>query len=443
MSPRLAPLLLLGLAACAPAAPPAPPNVLLVVIDTLRADRLGCYGYGRPTSPRLDAFAERAIVFENPCTSAPWTMPAVAALVTGRAPAELGVGRRAVPIPPEVPTLAETLADAGYATAGIVSHLFVGSEFGFQRGFGQWNQEHARGHDYVSSPAVTDLAIESLASLAAARRAQGTPFLLFVHYFDPHYDYVPQDYPELVRPSEGTLKSAHDNIAKLRRRAAAGRYGPEDVRYLNDLYDSEVRFTDHHLGRLLDALSSEGLFDETLVVVTADHGEALMDRPDRWIGHTRTLFEELMRVPLIVKPAGVATPRRIATPVSTREVFPTVLRAAGLETDATSAPPTLLPEPSPGPRFAATYRDVELQMVREGPWKLVHDRPSGRNWLYHLTLDPKEERDVADEHPEVLARLEKARTGWHDPRHAALLERDAEPPALDEEQQRRLEALGY
>ncbi len=420
---------------------PRQPNVLLIVVDTLRADRLGTHGYGRPTSPRIDAFADRAVVFEDALSPAPWTTPAVASILTGLPPAQIGVRNRAIALPDHLPTLAQELGRRGYATAGIVSHLFIGSKLGFDRGFDEWNEDHAQGHEHVSSEGLTDLALEYLERRVDAPE----PFLLFVHYFDPHYDYVEQDYPELLRPTESRLTSERDNIDKLRRRASAGRYGEEDIRYLNDLYDAEIRYTDEHIGRLLDGLEALDLYDDTLVILTADHGEALMDRADRWIGHTRTLFQELIHVPLIVKPSGRFTPRRVSLPVSTMDVYPTILSQVPAQDPP--APErlarSLLGEITLRPHFAATYRDAELQAVRHGRWKLVHEMRSRQSLLFDLATDPLEQEDVSAANPEVRRDMEEKLMAWHAPLFQRLILEDAEQPAFSLEELERIQALGY
>jgi len=163
----------------------APANVVLVVIDTLRRDHLGLHGHARPTSPVLDRFAEGATVFDHAYATAPWTRPSVASMFTGLYPSAHGSMALNNMLPGGVETLAERFARAGYATAGIVSHVIISEKFGFDQGFALWDEEEAKGHDHLSTPGVTERALKALDALAGEE-----PFFLFIHYFDPHYEYL-------------------------------------------------------------------------------------------------------------------------------------------------------------------------------------------------------------------------------------------------------------
>lgn len=383
----------------------APANVVLVVVDTLRRDHLSLHGHHRPTSPELDRFAASAAVFERAYATAPWTRPSVASIFTGLYPS----GHRAMALnnllSPEVETLAEGFTRAGYATVGIVSHVIVSERFGFSQGFALWDEEEARGHDHLSTPGVTERALAALDALVD----EGRPFFLFVHYFDPHYAY--RAHPEIgFEPSRGGELHGGEDIEDLRARRAT--FGPEELEYLRARYDEEIRFTDAGFGRLLARLEAAGVVDRTVVAVTADHGEEFMERG--WIGHTRTLYEELVAVPLVVRGRAGAPGhgQRVGRPVSLVSLAPTLLELAGLDaSDRRFEGPSLAPfvqggDPPPtGNVFAEVdFRGPVAKQARKkaviGPrFKLIRDDRRGRVELYDLENDPGERTNLARRAP--------------------------------------------
>ena len=421
------------------------PNVLILAADTLRADRLGLYGHSRTTTKNLDLLAEDSLVFDRAISPAPWTTPSFAGIFTGRHPGELGIRGEPMPLPSEVPTWAEELSRRGYATAGIVSHIFVGTHYSFDRGFDFWDQRHSGGHATVSSEQVSNLAVECLDTL----QQTGRPFFLFAHFFDPHYDYRAHSAFPFFEGYEGELHSGGDNFEELRNMAKAGHLGEEDQAYLFDLYDSEIAFTDSHIGRVLDALKEKGLYDETLIIFLADHGEMFGERNGRWIGHTQFLFDELVHVPLIVKlPKKEGRPPRIARieqTVSLVDLMPGVLRWLD-PTYPTSR--SLLPDSSGKipefPVFSQTRRWKELDAIYEGSWKLVFDRKTSRPLLYDLSKDPKEQNNVARDNPEKLAHLQEQLDLWDKGVRveAAKLVGQVAPVLTDGEVE-KLRSLGY
>ena len=429
-----------------PAPPEGAPNILLIAVDTLRADRLGLYGHDRPTSPHLDRLGEDAWVYERAVAAAPWTTPSFAAVMTGLSPGALGIEGEPLPLPREVETLAEGLSELGYETAGVVSHLYVGRQYGFHRGFDFWDQQNAGGHTYVSSAKVSSLASACLDSLSRDDR----PFFLFAHFFDPHYDFILHGEHAFGEPYEGNLTVGKNNFEFLRSMARQGRMTDDDRRHLLDRYDSEVAFTDAHVGRLLDDLRRRGLYEDTAVIFVADHGEMLGKRNPRWIGHTQFLFEELIRVPLVIKLPRSAGPRaartgRVEDVVSLVDLAPTLLQLAG---SSSTDDRSLIPKPggrvSGGPVFSQTRRWRSLDAVYQFPYKLVVDRKTLRRLLYDLSKDPAERRNLASTQPEravAMYALLQARQA-EEARSAARLAPRAEP-TLSREQREALKSLGY
>jgi arylsulfatase A-like enzyme len=398
------PLLLAAVACQAPA--DRPPNVVLVVVDTLRADGLSLYGYPRTTSPALQALAQESVVFHRAYATAPWTKPSVTSLLTSRLPRDHGVHDWENLPTVGLNTLPQHLKAQGYATHAVVSHhAFHPRANQFHEGFDTFDVRPFEGrgspHEIVSSKRVTDLALEALDDLEE-------PYFLWVHYFDPHDTYLP-----------------HPQFA----------FGEAD----RDKYDSEVAWTDYHLGRLVEGLRARRQLDRTVLAITADHGESFGDHG--MFLHTTTLYEELVRVPLLLRAPGL-TPDHIDARVSLRDLAPTLLALAGQPPAPTfqgQAWPvaTGLLQPPAKPIFAETRRMSDLQMVIVGDQKLILDRARRRQEIYDLRADPTESRDLGPQAPSAAglrATLDQ-------------LFRAPEPPPqvvpLDPTTQAALEALGY
>jgi arylsulfatase A-like enzyme len=383
-----------------------PNNVVWIVVDTLRADHLGAYGYARPTSPRLDTFAEHAAVFEMATSHAPWTKPSMATMLTGLLPRDHGVDAWESVLDPDLPTVQRALKDAGYATTAVVSHHALDPRFSqFHLGFDRFDTSAFAGrgsaHDLITSHRVTDVAIEALESLPE-------PFFLFVHYFDPHETYM-----------------AHP----------ATPFGTSDV----DLYDAEIAFTDHALGRLFDRLDALGMAERTARVVVADHGEEFGDHGGRV--HTLTLYDEAIRVPLLVAGPGIAA-GRVPGRVGLVHLGPTVLDLVGV-----SPPPGMagrpIPRvdgrfaPRPEPIVSETRRYVDRRSVVDGSMKLIVDLGTGHMELYDWVGDPGEQRNLASLRPAVVSRMSRFVESYERGRNAARQE------PMAPELRTALEELGY
>ncbi|MGH0031667.1 MAG: sulfatase family protein [Myxococcota bacterium] len=440
MSRRILPTLgLAGLLACGGAEAPVRPNLLLVTLDTLRADRTSAYGYARDTTPRLRRLAEQGTRFAAAWAPAPITAPTHATLFTGLHPPGHGLVRNGLVLGDEHATLAETLAAAGYRTGAIVSSFAVTAKFGFGQGFADYQQDFdpagssivwpewqghrvEEGFDRTARP-TTDRA---LAWLASARKDE--PFFLWVHYFDPHAPYVA---PRRFR-----------------------RFGTTP----SDLYDAEVLYTDFHLARLLNALATRAA--DTLVVVVGDHGEGLLDHG--YMEHDFQLYEEALRVPWILRmPGRVAAGHVVAEPTSLVDLLPTVLdllgvgapegvqgtsRAAALTGDGASedAPQPLFAQ---RPRFEPTTIDgfaVEGDgfAVREGRFKLIDLPDEERRELYDLEADPGERRDLSAERPETVERLARRIDDWRRTMGRQSSSEGAGTTVAPEDRE-RLRAMGY
>lgn len=424
-------------------------SVLVVAVDTLRADRLGYAGHTRPTSPRVDALAAEATRFDVAYAPSSWTLPSVASMLTGRYPASHGMRAADGALPADVPDVAALLRAEGFATRAVVGNALVSRDRGFARGFDVFDDTHARGPRYVSSAAITRVATGWLEELAAAPE----PFFLFALYYDPHNDYV--RHPDVgFTPARAGRLAGDETIHVLRRLDPPP--SEAELELVRALYDEEVRTTDAAIGELLDALERLGLADDTAVVFTSDHGEAFRDRG--WFGHTRDVTEEVVRVPLVVRDPDVAGAARVDTPVSIVSLAPTILELAGVDGRALDAQ-----APSLGPWIRGEARAYDAPLLAEvdfdplqernaesrahkralrvGDHKLIVDDDAGTARLYDLARDPGERVDLAAERPDVLDGLQAALAsarGW-----AAREGRDAAALEMTPEQLETLRALGY
>ncbi len=428
-------------------APPGdrPLNVLLVVVDSLRRDHLGCYGYERATSPNVDRFARDATLFTGATSQASWTTPAMGALLSSQYPTTLGIHSTLSALPDEAVLLSEVLESRGYATGAVVSHSFCSSQCNFHQGFQEFDESNVLGHDAVSSPGVTDRALEFL------QRRQGGPFFLWVHYFDPHFGYVEHsEWPFTTAPGyDGPVKSGMTYEELWSRRRSLK---PDDVDQIVRFYDSEIAFTDLQIGRLLDGLRALGLNERTLVVFTADHGEEFMDHAGLF--HGKTLYSEVVRVPLIARIPGLA-PGVVDRPVASVDLFPTILDALAIDAPGPIAGRSLLrPTVESGeaglrPVFSEldTTRGAALRSVVMGGLKLVRDLKSDARQVFDLAADPGETKNLAATvgGDAALARkvaaLDRALGAWIDEtgRHAF----GASEVDIGDEERKRLEELGY
>jgi arylsulfatase A-like enzyme len=443
-------------ASVAPAPPDGPARrVILITCDTLRADRLGAYGYERPTSPQLDAFAQSAVLYEQAYTSAPVTGPALSSLMTGKLPDEIGVsgGNRRF-MPGAVETLAEIVRAAGLPTGAVVSNWVLrrpppeAGDVGLPQGFDQFDdrmteRELNRTANERIAADTTDAAIGWL----QARLDQGHErFFLWVHYQDPHGPYTPPD--DFARRFEratadepplplGTTVKGKGEIPNYQVLGDERRPG-----VYRDRYDAEIACFDEQLGRLLDFVSGAGLLDDALVVFSADHGEALGEH-GYWFCHGETTYAEAVRVPLIVRfPGSHAASGRRDELVGHLDLFPTVLEALGLPSRRTRGHSLFTPPPT-GRMLAQSLGEPgspkRWHGLTDGRWRLVAG-PDGTPRLFDLAADPREEHDLAAEQGERVALLQRS--------HAELMrsaERVAASPerVLSPEDEAILESLGY
>jgi arylsulfatase A-like enzyme len=431
--------------------PGQPKNVLLITLDTTRADYIGCYGAGAGATPNLDALAKEGTRFDLAMATASVTPVAHAAILTGLDNSEHGLrvlyAHGGYRLPKGVPTLATVLKERGFRTLAVHSAFPVAAFFGFKKGFDVFESLEAEMRVGVKSPNqaswdVTRFQRRSDETTAIVERHLGAasePFFLWIHYWDPH-DWVRLPPDEYLPPEQ---------------RDASG----NPVRPNKELYAAEIRYMDSQLGRLFDALRKKGVWDDTLVVVIADHGQGLFDHG--WAAH-RLLYQEQIRVPLIVRVPGATQAPAVSELVRSIDVMPTVLDYLGVAppkpVTGRSLRPLIDGRPDE-PRIAFADQingydmnaegivdkrplDDFLYMASDGAWKLIY-RPSNpdQSELYDLKGDPKEARNLYATEAEHALRLRKL-LAQHKPFVAApfeKLEDDGDGTAAQD----ALNALGY
>lgn len=404
------------------------PNVLLIVLDTVRASSLHLYGYERAQTPMLDRLGGRGVVFENALSTAPWTLPSHGSLFTGRLPHEVG-GALTVPLNSDHPTLAEILSAQGYDTAGFAANTFYGgAEFGLSRGFGHYEDRDTtlplimletsavsavtgwfnlgnhlgREHKFGIPEAAS---INQRFLMWMSRRDSSRPFFAFLNYFDAHAPYLsPEQFAaEGIRYARPTLKPMDQ-------------WSADEVRLLNHAYDRAIAYLDSQLARLFEDLDRNGTLSNTLVIVTADHGEQFGEHG--LIEHAASLYLPLLHVPLIISyPPHVPAGRTVREYVSLKDVAATILEMTGA---ANRLPGTSLSRHWSGATVAvdaplisetdkvwAEYPD--WYPARQGRMRslvahgshYIRNYGSGREELYDLAADPDELHDLSAVRPEI------------------------------------------
>jgi arylsulfatase A-like enzyme len=446
-------------------------NVVVVLIDTLRQDRLGAYGYERRTSPNFDALARDSVLFEGAQTPAPWTLPAIVSTLTSTWPTEHGVLTTGQRLPPTLVPLAERMRRLGYRTAAFVANPHAGPSSGMHRGY----ERLVSSIFEVERPNVARWLDE----------VGKSPFFLYLHSVEPHHPYaaphrfygqvgapVPHDQRLLVEQARRYVDLIQ--VAGGRDRVRAGQALGEQPAVLEGLaprradidamYDASVAWADDNLGVVLGMLRDRGLLERSIVVVLADHGEEIFDH-GRFM-HGQSVHGELTRVPLLFHlPRGAGAGTRVGATVSLVDLVPTLLDLLGLEAelrDPALRGRSLRPlmagaEPQQAePRVTSIRIEREFGFVTppetgkvniavvEGPWKGIWNLEVGRFELYRTDEDPGEARDRAAEEPEVVTRLQAAARSWYLGRPAALADEAADPhETFSPEDLERLRELGY
>jgi arylsulfatase A-like enzyme len=443
-----------------------PYNLVLVVVDTLRRDHLSCYGYRHHSSPHIDALAVRGTLFANCVSQAPWTLPAASSIVTSLYPSTHGANTPTSRLPEEAVTLAEILQQRGFATQGFATGYFVGARFGLSQGFDGYDESHDRGRDGVSSYAVTEAAIEWLRT--RSRAPEPRPFFLFLHYYDPHYNWGYDAKHAFGAESTDGIRS-YIPIEEIRRLSSSGRLLPEDLECLDGYYAGEIHVVDEAVGQLMTALTDLDLDGATAIVFTADHGEEFGEHASidgtAAFGHTFTNCGHVLDVPMILSGPGMPRGVVIRPTVGTVDIVPTVLGWLGIPYQGSLQGRDLMPAirgdmPDPNRRpsvISETWNRVGRKSVQNDRWRLsvlmaessccvsederANLAQEPRLELFDLHSDPEERHNVASDHPEVVEELLRDLRRQLEMIDAVRLPRQSWVPSADEIEM--LQTLGY
>ncbi len=429
------------------------PNIVLITLESIRTDHVSRHGYHRPTTPSLDALAEEAILFQNAYSVTSWTLPAHASIFTGLYPSAHRVVYTRDKLDDSHTTLAEHLGAAGYQTAGFVSGPWLQKQHNLHQGFEIYDESASNPDKDLSEAEVTNPEMEKrLTRFLEEGRDPGRPFFLFAYFWDPHYDYIPPEpYASTFVPDDAV---PIDVTGYFKKGVVNRHISRQQLDYVISQYDGEILWTDELLGRLWDRLRALGLWENTAIIVTSDHGEEFFDHGTK--GHKNNLYEESVRVPLVLKVSGTG-PRVDERVSSLVDLYPTVLELAGVTGPDPHHGRSLLRPPDSGRsiyfelqsewnfRDPATgrleYVPNVFVAVRDGSSKLIVERNEGRRELYDLAADPSEKRplEAGPEH----ALYHDLLTHFREMKDDASRWQQAGPAQLTPEQEERLRSLGY
>jgi arylsulfatase A-like enzyme len=413
----------------------AHPNIILVSIDTLRADHIHGYGYGPQTTPFLDSLMRRGTSFSNAISPAPWTLPSHLSLFTSLYPHTHGVVHDQLALNDDVITLPMLLQRAGYQTGGFASCLYLFPGYGFDRGFDYYIERNE-----FPAPVLGNEAFDWLLQTEPGN------FFLFLHFYDVHPPHDPQEkYLNMFESSYGgNLTGDVEDL--LNARAGAVTLSDEDRRHLKALYDAEIREVDESLAAFMNALNGRGYLDNTLIIILSDHGEEFFDHGG--VLHSRTLYDELIRIPLIVVGPGIPAGKRIEEQVQLIDVMPMILDACGIRPPREIEGKSLLPLISGDAAdweqvaFAEADKDNEKpdikRAVRTEKYKFYYDRLTGEEYLFDLSLDPAETESILDAEPELGKMHREQLREWMDTKRG-----NPKKIVFTESEKELLRALGY
>lgn len=456
----IVPALLVSLSPVAAQPIPRPPNILLIVVDALRPDRLSPYGAKRNTSPRLQRLADQGSLFRRAVAQANWTLPSLSTIMTGLYPSTHGA--RLMPEGDQWPkqleegayrpgaghylagsreTLAELLARRGYRTAAVVSGGLCRSEFGFGQGFAEYHNLGSRLASIL--PVIKE----------ALSREPGRPFFVYLHLSDVHDPYSPAPPydrlwdPDYHGPADGRRETLY------RARGGGLTFTPRDFEHLEALYDGAIAEMDSHLAELLDFVDRLPGGSGTAVIVTADHGEAFNEHGVFQHGHAG--YNEELRVPLIISVAARGRGRKIDEPVELADLMPTILSLAGAASPKGLAGRSLLPlldgrrwKDRPAYSEVAHIPDNPLRAIaiQNRRWKFLRALDGKEDELYDLAVDPGETRNLAASLPRQAAhwrRLADERLAWARAAAERWPQPDTAQPDIDPALREKLKASGY
>ena len=356
-----------------------PPNVILISIDSLRADHLGCYGYPKATSPNIDILANEGVVFTNAISTTTWTLPSHISMLTALYPEVHQVIHDGNKLSDKAVVCAEIMKEAGYLTAGFVSGPYLSSKFGYNQGFDIYDDDtisyssNEESHRGITSPKIHQQITKWL------EQKYRSSFFLFIHYWDVHYDYAPPPPFDTMFDSDYTGTITGKNFETNKR--INPQMSKRDLEHIIALYDGEIAFTDSYIGKLMKYLKHLGIYENTMVILTSDHGDEFFEHGCK--GHRNNLFDETLKVPLIIKfPSSLASPSplgmRINQQVSIIDIVPTFLDYLGITPytalDGQSLLPLIAGNIGTGTEIQHRFADLHgfMKCVRTNQFKYIH-----------------------------------------------------------------------
>lgn len=398
------------------------PNIIIITVDTMRSDALGAYGNSRARTPNMDALAREGTAFTMAFSPVPQTNPTHASIFTGDFPHRHGLFHHmASLLSPSVKPIAEILSEEGYNTAGHYSWVsFDPPSSGLERGFATYERHTidrpwppGQKFDWHEQLFDSRADVTTDAVLGWLEGAQDAPFFLWVHYNDLHFPYDPRPpFDTMFDPCESCMDGSIESITRI-----VEGYTPtaQERAHLRGLYDGEAAFTDQEIGRLFDWLRNKGILDQTIIVLTADHGESFGEK-GLW-SHQSILYNTGIRVPLIFRYPGVVPPGTVEALASSTDIMPTVLDLINVPLPApvegTSLLPLILGQEDGGDRivFSQLWDGEKFAVVYQG-MKLIKDRATGALELYDMTQDPAENDNLVQARPDISGDLEQRLDAW-------------------------------
>ncbi|MEJ2720226.1 MAG: sulfatase [bacterium] len=456
-----------------PASPEGKPNVLLIVMDTVRQQNMSLYGYGRKTTPHLDQFAEQCSVYDNAYAVGSWTIPNHASMFTGMYVCQHGARLGAPELRGVLTTAAEILYQDGYETLAFANNPVIAGSRGYGQGFEAYRQPWQRtfANLFRALPDLRNEPDDSGAYITGrltrrwlANRDPSRPFFLFINYLEAHSRYwAPRDYRFAFAPENTPFTDRFTKYDFVGHACGTVRKTPDENRRSADLYDGEILYLDHRIDELIGWLRDFGVLDNTIVIITSDHGEEFGEHD--LVGHEFGLYDTLLRVPLIVRYPTRLAPGRHGDGVQLIDLFSTVIDGTGSAYDSSHkvAGRSLFSGSERSSVYAENYHDYEkfrnqtqarcpdvdvspyvvtLRSVRTGDYKLIA-YSDGRLELYNDAIDPGERTNLLSEHPDIAKDLELGVERWFEQTKTPLVEMGREEDQDSEDLRKRLRALGY
>jgi len=420
-------------------------NIIIYLVDTLRADHLSCYGNPVVKTPHIDKLASQGVLFQKAFSQCSWTRPSVASLFTSTYPSFHGAITKEDALTEQITTLAEVLKKNGYYTVGFINNPFIIPLFGFHQGFDSYVITYQPLRDRpLYAHHMNQLILPWLEKNASK------PFFLYIHTLDPHDPYTPPPPFDTMyeKDYKGSIDGSSETMGQIQRGEI--KVTPRDIQHLEALYDGEISLNDAAFGELIKKLKELQIYDRSLIIFTSDHGEEFYEH--KGLKHGLTLYEEQINIPLIMKcaphfPAG----KKISSMARIIDIMPTILELVNITIPQQCQGSSLLPLINGEVKSLTDeiyseedYDERVLQSIRGGKWKLISYSKTGSLELFNLLKDPKEQHNLAADYPKLTASLMEKIKSWHQEqldRRAGLPK--AKAKKLSPETIKQLKALGY